>query len=116
MSDLPAAHRSSDSPVAGADPDAQSDQVFELAAEVFRLMSAPMRLRIISALCQGEKNVGELLRELYPAGAVPLGAPLRVWIFSAKPPCARSSRAGPGSASSSCRRSGSPGSVMPAHR
>ena len=63
MSDLPAAHRSSDSPVAGADPEAQSDQVFELAAEVFRLMSAPMRLRIISALCQGEKNVGELLRE-----------------------------------------------------
>ena len=64
MSDLPAAHRSSDSPVAGADPEAQSDQVFELAAEVFRLMSAPMRLRIISALCQGEKNVGELLRDV----------------------------------------------------
>ena len=64
MSDLPAAHRSSDSPVAGADPEAQSDQVFELAAEVFRLMSAPMRLRIISALCQGEKNVGELLQDV----------------------------------------------------
>jgi len=64
MSDLPAAHRSSDSTDAGADPEAQSDQVFELAAEVFRLMSAPMRLRIISALCQGEKNVGELLRDV----------------------------------------------------
>ena len=43
------------------DTDFQSDQVFELAAEVFRVMSAPMRLKIISALCQGEKNVGELL-------------------------------------------------------
>ena len=64
MPDLPTAHRSSDSHAAEADPDAQSDQVFELAAEVFRLMSAPMRLRIISALCQGEKNVGELLRDV----------------------------------------------------
>ena len=27
-------------------------------------MSAPIRLRIISALCQGEKNVGELLSEI----------------------------------------------------
>ena len=40
----------------------QSEQVFERAAEVFRLMSAPMRLKIISALCQNEKNVGELLQ------------------------------------------------------
>ncbi|HPK31934.1 metalloregulator ArsR/SmtB family transcription factor [Ottowia sp.] len=43
----------------------ESDQVFELAAEVFRLMSAPMRLKIISALCNGEKNVGELLQEIH---------------------------------------------------
>ena len=35
--------------------DEQSDEVFEKAAEVFRVMSAPMRLRIISALCNGEK-------------------------------------------------------------
>ncbi len=42
----------------------ESDEVFELAAEVFRLMSAPMRLKIISALCNGEKNVGELLAEI----------------------------------------------------
>ncbi|MES2634199.1 MAG: metalloregulator ArsR/SmtB family transcription factor [Pseudomonadota bacterium] len=39
----------------------ESDQVFELAAEVFRVMSAPMRLKIISCLCNGEKNVSELL-------------------------------------------------------
>lgn len=47
-------------------PDAalEADQVFELAAEVFRVMSAPMRLKIISALCNGEKNVGELLAEI----------------------------------------------------
>lgn len=42
----------------------ESEEVFEKAAEVFRVMSAPMRLRIISALCNGEKNVGELLSEV----------------------------------------------------
>lgn len=42
----------------------QADEVFESAAEVFRLMSAPMRLKIISALCHGEKNVGELLAHI----------------------------------------------------
>ena len=42
----------------------QPEQVFERAAELFRLMSAPMRLKIISALCQTEKNVGELLRDV----------------------------------------------------
>ena len=42
----------------------ESDEVFESAAEVFRVMSAPMRLKIISSLCNGEKNVGELLREI----------------------------------------------------
>ena len=43
---------------------AQSDEVFEKAAEVFRVMAAPMRLRIISSLCHGEKNVSELLAEV----------------------------------------------------
>ena len=42
----------------------ESDEVFEKAAEIFRVMSAPMRLRIISALCHGEKNVGQLLAEI----------------------------------------------------
>ena len=46
------------------DPISESDQVFESAAEVFRVMSAPMRLKIISSLCHGEKNVGELLGEI----------------------------------------------------
>jgi len=42
----------------------ESEAVFEKAADLFRVMSAPMRLRIISALCNGEKNVGELLAEI----------------------------------------------------
>jgi DNA-binding transcriptional ArsR family regulator len=42
----------------------QSEEVLEKAAELFRVLSAPMRLRIISALCHGEKNVGELLVEI----------------------------------------------------
>ena len=42
----------------------ESDHVFESAAEVFRVMSAPMRLKIISSLCNGEKNVGQLLSEI----------------------------------------------------
>lgn len=41
-----------------------SDEVFELAAEMFRVMSAPMRLKIISALCDGEQNVSELLERI----------------------------------------------------
>ena len=42
----------------------ESEEVFEKAADLFRVMSAPMRLRIISALCNGEKNVGELLSDI----------------------------------------------------
>ncbi|NBO13896.1 MAG: transcriptional regulator [Betaproteobacteria bacterium] len=43
---------------------AESDHVFDMAAEVFKVMSAPMRLKIISSLCHGEKNVGELLADI----------------------------------------------------
>jgi ArsR family transcriptional regulator len=42
----------------------ESEEVFEKAADLFRVMSAPIRLRINSALCNGEKNVGELLAEI----------------------------------------------------
>jgi ArsR family transcriptional regulator len=45
-------------------PSVESDEVFEMAAEIFRVMSAPMRLKIISSLCNGEKNVSELLAEI----------------------------------------------------
>jgi DNA-binding transcriptional ArsR family regulator len=44
--------------------DQHADELFDKVAEVFRVMSAPMRLRIISALCNGEKNVSELLAEI----------------------------------------------------
>ncbi len=40
------------------------DEVFEMAAELFRVMSAPMRLKIISCLCDGEKNVSFLLSKI----------------------------------------------------
>lgn len=40
------------------------DQVFESAAELFALLSTPIRLKIISAVCHGEKNVSELLTEI----------------------------------------------------
>ena len=38
--------------------------VFERAAEWFGVLSTPQRLRIISALCHGEKNVGQLIELL----------------------------------------------------
>jgi ArsR family transcriptional regulator len=42
----------------------ESDVVFSSAAELFRLLSTPIRLKIISALCQSEKNVSQLLHEI----------------------------------------------------
>ena len=43
---------------------AEDDRVFELAAELFGVLSTPMRLRILSALCREEKSVSELLAEI----------------------------------------------------
>ena len=37
------------------------DRVFETAAELFSILATPVRLKIISAVCQDEKNVSELL-------------------------------------------------------
>lgn len=42
----------------------ESDQVFASAAELFRLLATPIRLKIISALCRHEKNVSQLLAEI----------------------------------------------------
>lgn len=64
--------------------DGPADRVFELAADLFGLLSAPARLRIVCQLREGEKSVGELiemvgvsqpaisqhLRMLYRAGIV----------------------------------------------
>ncbi|MEO8022415.1 metalloregulator ArsR/SmtB family transcription factor [Polaromonas sp.] len=45
---------------------AKSEQgrVFELAAELFAVLATPMRLRVLSALCEREKSVNELLAEI----------------------------------------------------
>lgn len=40
------------------------DLVFESVAELFSVLSTPIRLKIISAVCHGEKNVSELLTEI----------------------------------------------------
>jgi DNA-binding transcriptional ArsR family regulator len=50
----------------GASTDAErtEDRVFETVAELFGVLSAPIRLKIISAVCQQEKNVSELLAEI----------------------------------------------------
>ena len=42
----------------------ENDRVFERAAELFGILSTPMRLRILSALCDKEKSVSELLAEI----------------------------------------------------
>ena len=49
-----------------SDSAAESDdaRVFERAAELFGILSTPMRLRILSALCDQEKSVSELLAEI----------------------------------------------------
>lgn len=41
--------------------DRSQDKVFETAAQLFALLSTPMRLKIISAVCERERNVSELL-------------------------------------------------------
>lgn len=40
------------------------DRVFEIAADLFSLLSTPIRLRLVCQLCKGEKSVGELLSGL----------------------------------------------------
>lgn len=42
----------------------ESSRVFELAAELFAVLATPMRLRVLSALCEHEKSVNELLAEI----------------------------------------------------
>ncbi|MCI4441843.1 ArsR family transcriptional regulator [Tibeticola sediminis] len=45
----------------------QRQAVFERAAELFGLLSTPIRLRIISELCNAEKNVSQLLESIETA-------------------------------------------------
>ncbi|MET0312073.1 MAG: metalloregulator ArsR/SmtB family transcription factor [Burkholderiaceae bacterium] len=39
-------------------------RVFELAAELFGVLSTPMRLRVLSVLCDGERSVSQLLEKI----------------------------------------------------
>jgi DNA-binding transcriptional ArsR family regulator len=42
----------------------EASLAFESAAELFGVLSTPARLRIIGALCSGEKNVSQLLNQI----------------------------------------------------
>lgn len=44
--------------------DQEQDRVFESAAELFSVLATPIRLKIISAVCNGERNVSELLEQI----------------------------------------------------
>ena len=44
--------------------DAVSGRVFDIAAELFAMLSTPTRLRILYELCEGEKNVSQLLAKV----------------------------------------------------
>ncbi len=48
----------------GEPGDPRADAVFDSVAELFSLLSTPIRLKIIGALCNGEKNVSQLLSEI----------------------------------------------------
>ena len=48
----------------GSDAQIEKVRVFELAAELFGVLATPMRLRILSALCDKEKSVSQLLQEI----------------------------------------------------
>ena len=50
--------------IIGADGQVEKVRVFELAAELFGVLATPMRLRILSALCDQEKSVSQLLQEI----------------------------------------------------
>jgi len=47
-----------------SDANVETVRVFELAAELFGVLATPMRLRILSALCDKEKSVSQLLQEI----------------------------------------------------
>lgn len=48
----------------GSEGSVEKARVFEMAAELFGVLATPMRLRILSALCDREKSVSQLLQEI----------------------------------------------------
>jgi DNA-binding transcriptional ArsR family regulator len=53
-----------DLPDTGMETTHHEDQVFESVAELFSVLSTPIRLKIISAVCQSEKSVSQLLAQI----------------------------------------------------
>jgi DNA-binding transcriptional ArsR family regulator len=53
-----------DATAAPAPDDADALRVFNTAAELFAMLSTPVRLQILSSLCDEEKNVSQLLSEI----------------------------------------------------
>lgn len=47
-----------------ADPADDSARVFAIAADLFGLLSAPVRLKIVCTLLEGERSVGQLLSQV----------------------------------------------------
>jgi DNA-binding transcriptional ArsR family regulator len=47
-----------------SDDSEQSQRVFAMAAELFGVLSTPIRLHILSSLCNGERSVSELLEQV----------------------------------------------------
>ena len=60
MNDVKATQTASSAPEGSL----EGARVFELAAELFSVLSTPMRLRILSALCNQEKSVSQMLEEI----------------------------------------------------
>ena len=60
MNDVKATQNASSTPEGSP----EGARVFELAAELFSVLSTPMRLRILSALCNEEKSVSQMLEEI----------------------------------------------------
>ena len=60
MNDVKATQAASSTPEGSP----EGARVFELAAELFSVLSTPMRLRILSALCNEEKSVSQMLEEI----------------------------------------------------
>lgn len=58
---VPMTTRSTKKPHPGLD---KPDEIFEMAAELFQILSAPMRLKIVSCLRDGEQNVSYLLSKI----------------------------------------------------
>lgn len=49
---------------AGVQDEQSASRVFEVAAELFSVLSTPIRLQILSTLCDGELSVSQILEKI----------------------------------------------------